>query len=115
MWVAVARLDVMIPGARSLKDRRQAVKSLKERLAGRFPVACAEVDDRESWTRASLGVSACANEKAFVEELMEEVVRYAGNDHGVMLGPVQQACFRFPEECPGLDGQWDENEGEGGI
>lgn len=110
MWVAVARLDVVIPGARSLKDRRQAVKSLKERLAGRFSVTCAEVDDRESWTRASLGVSACANEKAFVEELIGEVVRYAGNDHGVMLGMVEQACFRFPAECPGLDDRQDDEE-----
>ena len=95
MWVAVLRLNLAIPGARSLKDRRQAVKSLKERLIQRFSVACAEVDDGESWTRASLGLSACSNEKSYLENLLQEIARYAGNDSGALLGKVEQDIFRF--------------------
>jgi uncharacterized protein YlxP (DUF503 family) len=95
MWVAVFRLELSIPGARSRKDRRQVVRSLKERLAGRFNVMCAEVDDQESWVRASLGVTSCANEKALLKDLEGKLVRYVANDRGAMLGNVESEVFRF--------------------
>ena len=101
MWVAVFRLELSIPGARSRKDRRQVVKSLKDRLAGRFNVACAEVDDRESWVRASLGVTAYANEKALLENLKSELLKYAANDRGAMLGSAQSEIFRFEPDGSG--------------
>ena len=98
MWVAILRLEIAIPGARSRKDRRQVVKSLKDRIRNRFQVSCAEVDDRESWTRASLGVTACANEKPFLTDLSDKIVRYAGNDAGALLGRVEKDVFRFSDE-----------------
>jgi uncharacterized protein YlxP (DUF503 family) len=36
LWVAVMHFDIAIPGARSLKDRRQVVKSLRDRIISRF-------------------------------------------------------------------------------
>ncbi len=93
--VVVLRLDLTIPGARSLKDRRQAVKSLKERLAHRFGVACAEVGDLDVWTRATLGLTACANDKQFLVERAEEIVRYAGNDKGVLLQNAERDYFCY--------------------
>ncbi len=98
MWVAVLRLDVAIPGARSRKDRRQAVKSLKERLGSRFNVSCAEVDDQQSWVRASLGIAACGNEKSSMEEKADAIARYAAHDAGVMLGRVKRDVFRFEDD-----------------
>ena len=41
MWLSVLRIHLLIPGARSLKDRRQAVRSLKERIKGRFDASVA--------------------------------------------------------------------------
>lgn len=98
MWVAVLRLEIAIPGARSLKDRRQVVKSLKERLQHRFNVCCAEVGDLDSWTRASLGITACANDQAFLQEVADEIVRYAGNDPGALLGHVERNFFNYGAE-----------------
>lgn len=97
MWVAVFRLEISIPGARSRKDRRQVVRSLKERLAGRFNVMCAEVDDQESWVRASLGITSCANERALLVDLEEKLVRYASNDRGALLGNVESEIFRYED------------------
>jgi hypothetical protein len=95
MWVGVLRLDLAIPGARSLKDRRQVVKSLKERLISRFGVACAEVGDRESWVRASLGVAVCSVDRAHVQELLDNVARYAQNDAGAAVGNVDRDIFQY--------------------
>jgi hypothetical protein len=95
MWIAVIRLSLLIPGSRSLKDRRQAVRSLKERLRGRFDVACAEVGDLDSWNRAFLGIAAVANEKALLQNLTDEIVRYAQNDANVLVSGVDKDAFNY--------------------
>ena len=90
MWIAVVRIDLLIPGSRSLKDRRQAVRSLKERLRGRFDVACAEVGDLESWNRASLGISGVANEKPILQDIADAIARYAQNDPRIQVTGVEK-------------------------
>jgi len=97
MWIAVLRLDLLIPGSRSLKDRRQAVRSLKERLRNRFDVACSEVGDLESWNRASLGIAAVANEKSVLQELADEISRYAQNDPNVQVTGVERDYCNYGE------------------
>ncbi len=95
MWIAVIRIDLLVPGSRSLKDRRQAMRSLKERLRSRFEVACAEVGDVESWNRASLGVTFVANEKPAVQSRTDEISRYAQNDPNVQISGVQKDVFHY--------------------
>jgi uncharacterized protein len=98
MWISVLRISLLIPGARSLKDRRQAVKSLKERLRARYDVACAEVGDLDSWNRAFLGISAVANEKSLLEEMASDIARYAQNDANVQVTGVDKDFFNYGEE-----------------
>ena len=49
-------LELHFPGARSLKDKRQALRSLETRLRNRFNVAVAEVEHQDLWQRARLAV-----------------------------------------------------------
>src|ERR1035437_3092950 len=100
MWIAVLRIHLLVPGSRSLKDRRQAVRSLKERLRGRFDVACNEVGDLQSWNRAFLGISAVANEKTVLQELMAAISRYVQNDANVQVTGVDQDVFNYGDEKP---------------
>jgi hypothetical protein len=102
MWVGILRLNFSIPGARSLKDRRMVVNSLKGRLAHRFRVVCAEVGEMESWTRASLGIASCSNDREFLEEMIESIVRYSRNDPDTLLGGVHRDIFRFEEGQEGF-------------
>ena len=89
------RIDLLIPGSHSLKDRRQAVKSLKERLRNRFGVACAEVGDLDNWNRAALGVSAVANEKSILQDLASEIARYAANDADAQLTAFEKDFLHY--------------------
>ena len=98
MWILVLRIDLLIPGSRSLKDRRQAVRSLKERLKNRFDAACAEVGDLESWNRASLGISCVANEKPILQDIGDQISRYAQNDGNVQVSCVERDFFNYGEE-----------------
>ena len=46
MFYGVARLEVLVPQSRSLKDKRAVVQRLRDRLSGRLGLAVAEVDHR---------------------------------------------------------------------
>ena len=98
MWLAVIRLQLLIPGARSLKDRRQAVRSLKERLKGRFDAACSEVGDLESWNRAFLSLALVANEKPILQDVADEIARYAQNDAYVQVTGIDRDYLNYGDE-----------------
>ena len=55
MVVAVLTVELHIPFARTLKEKRMVVRGLKDRLK-KFNVAIAEVDFHDVWQRAALGI-----------------------------------------------------------
>ena len=80
MVVGIARIELHIPGAQSLKAKRQVVRSLKERIRARVQAAVAEVDHQDLWQRAALGVAVVSADGAQVLtgqclELGEEVLQ----------------------------------------
>jgi uncharacterized protein YlxP (DUF503 family) len=58
MAIATLTLELAIEHAQSLKDRRQVVRSLKDKLRHGFNISIAEMDDALLWNRATLGVVA---------------------------------------------------------
>lgn len=80
MIIGSLKLSIIIRGAHSLKDKRQVIRSLKERLKNKFNVAVAETDFNDVWQRAELGVATVGNDTAFVESVLAEVLRYVGNN-----------------------------------
>lgn len=64
LFVALAEVDLHFPGARSLKDKRQDLRSLADRLRHRLPVLVVEADYQELHQRAGLAISALATGEA---------------------------------------------------
>ncbi len=80
MFVGVIQARFRIRGARSLKEKRRVIKSLKERVAHRFNVSIAEVDDLDVHQVATLGLAVVGGEKSFVDRSVDEVLRYISRD-----------------------------------
>jgi uncharacterized protein YlxP (DUF503 family) len=76
MTVGSCKIELRIPGSRSLKDKRRAVKSIKDRVQARFNVGIAEVDRLDDWQRATLGVAAVSNDSRLVDETLSKVVNW---------------------------------------
>ena len=76
MVVGLLHVELHVPGARSLKDKRSVVKSLRDQLRGRFNVAVAELDANEKWQRATVGIAALGAERAYVEGLVRNVAAW---------------------------------------
>jgi uncharacterized protein len=83
MVVGVLRIELFIPMSDSLKTKRFAIRSIKERLKSRFNVSVAEVDNGDKWQRASLGVVAVSNESRHIESVMGNVMNLVYGDRRV--------------------------------
>jgi uncharacterized protein YlxP (DUF503 family) len=73
MRVAVLHVEIHIPYAQSLKDKRMVLRRLKDRLAA-FNVAVAEVAHQELWQRAGLGVVTVASSEDMADKTMSSVM-----------------------------------------
>jgi uncharacterized protein YlxP (DUF503 family) len=85
MPIAFLTLDLHIEAAHSLKDKRQVLRSLKDRLRGSFNVSVAELDPSPVWNRATIGVVSISDSRAYLDGLMKNVERQAtriANNHG---------------------------------
>jgi uncharacterized protein len=85
MAVGLLTLELHIADAQSLKDKRQVIRSLKDRLRGKFNVAVAELDFQDSWQRSVIGVVTLANEERFVQEVLQKVLEEADEVLGSFL------------------------------
>lgn len=73
MPIASLTLELAIEHAQSLKDRRQAVRSLKDKLRHGFNISVAELDDATAWNRATLGIAAISSSAAYLAGQLREV------------------------------------------
>ena len=85
MIIGVVELHFLIPGARSLKDKRRVMTSLKQLLRNRYNCSVAETDHEELWGRAQLAVCIVAREAGHAREQLDKVVRFAETNAGAEL------------------------------
>jgi len=76
MNVGACRISLRLPGTTSLKDKRQIVKSITQRVRNKYNVSVAEVDDNDRWQIASLGICVVSNSSRHANEVLSKVVRF---------------------------------------
>ncbi|HLJ41940.1 MAG TPA: DUF503 domain-containing protein [Candidatus Acidoferrales bacterium] len=74
MPIGLVTLEIHIPDARSLKDKRQVLRSLKDRLRGHFNVAVAELDHQDLWQRSVVGVVGISADDQHLSQSMAAVL-----------------------------------------
>lgn len=74
MIVGVLHIQLSLPGAGSLKDKRRLLTSLLDRLHNQFNVAAAEVDQQDTWRRAELAVACVSSEGRHANQVLTRVM-----------------------------------------
>jgi len=71
--VGVLTMELRLQNSHSLKDKRQVVRSLKDRLRAKFNVAVAEIDCQDLWQRAVLAAVTVSNDHEYAEKVLRSV------------------------------------------
>ncbi len=86
--VGVITLELRLDESHSLKDKRQVVKSLKDRLRTRLNVAVAEIDYQDLWQRGLLAAVTVSSDQSSAEAVLQSVENEALSVLGPMLVAV---------------------------
>ena len=106
MTIGVLTFDVHLPQARSLKDKRQVIRSVKERLRSRHNVSVSEIgDDADLWQRASIAVVSVASGHDPLERLFEAVIREVASQSP---GDLVETGRDFLDGADGGPAGWEE-------
>ena len=76
MTIGLLTVEIHLPQSRSLKDKRQVLRSVKDRLRSHHNLALCEIEDgADLWQRASVAVVSVASRRDVLENLFETVIR----------------------------------------
>ncbi|MDR2780450.1 MAG: DUF503 domain-containing protein [Synergistaceae bacterium] len=76
-WLCVINFSIEIDGAGSLKDRRQVVRSLLDKIHRRFNASCADLGPEDSWGRADIAVSCVGSSHQEIETRAQRICSFA--------------------------------------
>ena len=84
MVVLTTTWSLRIPDARSLKEKRMALRSLKDRLR-KLNLSVAEVGGHDRWGAAVLAATVVATDGAFADSVMSKADRMVEREHRVLI------------------------------
>ena len=90
LFISLLTIELMIPWARSLKDKRGAVRGLKDRLRSRFNASVAEVACQDKWQRAVIAVCFIGNDRRQLESDMSRVGQLCEEARDVEISDIRR-------------------------
>jgi hypothetical protein len=84
VFVAIIRAELHLPFAASLKDKRQVLNRLKDRMRN-LHAAVAEVDHADLWQRAALGIAVVTGSADRLGSMLEELRAIVDQHHDVTV------------------------------
>ena len=71
--VGLCILQIHLPGIASLKEKRQILRSLKDRLREHYNVSVAEIGHQDLWQRSTLGIVGIASARVPLEQTFSSI------------------------------------------
>lgn len=89
MRIGIVQAGISIPDARSLKDKRQVLRSLKDRAVNKMNVSVAEVGRQDEWKFADLAFVTVAATSEIVQKRIAKISTYLRSDPRYVLLTVR--------------------------
>jgi len=104
--IGLLTFEIHLPQSRSLKDKRQVLRSVKDRLRARHNVAVSELEDgSDVWQRAGLAIVSVASRRDALDRLFETIVSETERH---IPGNLIETGREFLETADGGPGGWEE-------
>ena len=73
MVVAIGTFEMHFPEVHSLKEKRQILRSLIDRVKAKFNASIAEVANNDLWQRGTIGVAMVANDRLLLQQMAQKI------------------------------------------
>jgi uncharacterized protein YlxP (DUF503 family) len=95
IFLGAARIQLHVPGARTLKDRRQNVRSVSDRMRHKFSVTVNEVGTSDYPGRQVLVVTTGGNDAGLIRSILDQCAALANSSGRVLVEAVDVDVFRW--------------------
>jgi uncharacterized protein YlxP (DUF503 family) len=87
-YIQLLTVEVFVPDAQSLKQRRSAIKGLKDRIRARFNVSVSELDLHDKWQRAVIGICLLGNSRRAIDSDADKICLLCQQAAGIELADI---------------------------
>ena len=85
MVLGVLTLHIHLPESSSLKKKRMIIRSVKDRIRGRFNVSFSEVDYQDKWQRSTLGAAIVTNDVKYANSVLSKIVDQMNSEKSIVM------------------------------
>jgi uncharacterized protein YlxP (DUF503 family) len=89
-FVTLLTIELLIPHAQSLKDKRREVRGLKDRIRNKFNASVAEVGYQDKWQRAALAIGLVGSDKRQLEADASQVQTLCQEATNIVITEINQ-------------------------
>jgi uncharacterized protein YlxP (DUF503 family) len=89
MIVSMIQILFEIPDIGSIKDKRNVIKSIIDKLKRRFQLSAAEVDLQDSLSFAQIGGALVSNSRVFGERVLNKALKMIENEEAIRIQDVK--------------------------
>ena len=100
IWLGLLRLGLVVPGARSLKDKRRAITQVRDRLCARDHLSVAEVGHREDRMRSVFAVAMVSSDQRYLQSTLDALA-YEIEGWGNVLVETRDLDISRPQDLHG--------------
>jgi uncharacterized protein YlxP (DUF503 family) len=93
MVVVSQTWELSLPGCASLKEKRSIVRSLRDRMRGKFNVSVAETAYQDVHTRAELTIALVASDGRVAESTLDKIDRFVEMHGGAVIAGVHRERY----------------------
>ena len=83
--VGVCQAELLLHGCQSLKEKRQVLRGLLDRLQNRFNVSVAEIGHQDLWQRALIGAAVISTSQPLLDRILNQIVDQIENTSGLEM------------------------------
>jgi uncharacterized protein len=80
MYIGIMKIELRFPTVESIKDKRRIVNRVKDRIAARFKVSIAEIENQDSYGSSILGICYVSNKSTHATEKGQNIFTFLENN-----------------------------------
>jgi uncharacterized protein YlxP (DUF503 family) len=93
MIVGKLTLEIFLPNATNLKEKRRIVNSLKDNLRNNFKISVAEVDYEDLWQRSKFLIAIASKDHLNLERKIQKIFEFLKDNSEIEITSFKKEYF----------------------